>query len=91
TQKEEGALAYDGKQLFKAGAYSTETVDRVGTGDAFDAGFVYGYLTGDINKALKYAVATAALKRTIPGDIALITLKEVEELVAKGEKTDIHR
>jgi len=91
TQKEEGALAYDGKQLFKAGAYSTETVDRVGTGDAFDAGFVYGYLTGDISKALKYAVATAALKRTIPGDIALITLKEVEELVAKGEKTDIHR
>jgi len=91
TQGEEGALAYEENQLFKVDAYTTETVDRVGTGDAFDAGFVYGYLTKGIHKALRYAAATAALKRTIPGDIALVTSEEVEELVAKGGKVDIRR
>ena len=77
----EGAAAWQEGVIHRVGVYPTETVDPVGTGDAFVAGFVYGYLTGDVEKGLRYGAAIAALKRTIPGDIALVTLDEVEELL----------
>jgi len=77
----EGAIAWHEGSVHRVGVYPTETVDPIGTGDAFVAGFVYGYLTGDVEKGLQYGAATAALKRTIPGDIALVTLDEVEELL----------
>lgn len=77
----EGAAAWWEGAIHRVGVYPTETVDPIGTGDAFVAGFVYGYLTGDVEKGLRYGAAIAALKRTIPGDIALVTLDEVEELL----------
>lgn len=77
----EGAMAWQEGAVQRVGIYPTQTVDPIGTGDAFVAGFVYGYLTGDVGKGLHYGAAVAALKRTIPGDIALLTLAEVEELL----------
>ena len=77
----EGAMVWQGGVVQSIGVFPTETVDPIGTGDAFVAGFVYGFLTGNVEKGLRYGAAVAALKRTIPGDIALLTLGEVEELL----------
>jgi 2-dehydro-3-deoxygluconokinase len=57
-----------------------ELVDRVGSGDAYTAGFLYGYLTGDVQKAVEYGDAMSVLKHTIPGDPAYVTLEEVERM-----------
>ncbi len=57
-------------------------VDRVGAGDAFAAGFIAGYLEDGIAKGLAFGNAMGALKMTIPGDAALVSRQEVEELVA---------
>jgi 2-dehydro-3-deoxygluconokinase len=60
-------------------------VDRIGGGDAFMAGFIYGQMKGyDTEQALNFAVAASALKHTIEGDINLATVAEIE-LVVKGD------
>jgi len=56
-------------------------VDRLGAGDAFAAGFIYGYLTEGVQKGMNYGAAMTALKLTIPGDYALVTREEVEKLI----------
>lgn len=62
-----------------------EEVERIGGGDAFDAGFLYGYLTTEgserLTTALRWAAAVAALKYTIVGDMPLIEREEAETLV----------
>jgi len=82
----QGAAAWEKGTMYRVGAYPTETVDPIGTGDAFVAGFVYGYLNGNVERGLRYGAAIAALKRTIPGDVALVTLQEVEELLTTQEQ-----
>jgi 2-dehydro-3-deoxygluconokinase len=66
-----------------------EEAERIGGGDAFDAGFLYGYLTteGDdrMATALRWAAAVAALKYTIVGDMPLVDRADAETLV-KGDK-----
>lgn len=60
-----------------------DIVDRVGGGDSFAAGLIFGLLEyGDEAKALDFAVAASALKHTIPGDLNLVTRGEVERLMA---------
>lgn len=60
-------------------------VDRVGSGDAFAAGMIYGLLTyGDDARALEFATAAGCLKHSVPGDFNMIGLSEVERLV-KGD------
>ena len=62
-----------------------EIFDRVGGGDSFASGLVYGLLSGyDIATALAYAVAHGALAMTTPGDTSMSTLAEVERVVAGG-------
>ena len=57
-------------------------VDRVGGGDSFAAGFICGVLDGrDLGGAIEYAVASSALKHTIPGDFNLVSRGEVETLM----------
>jgi 2-dehydro-3-deoxygluconokinase len=56
-------------------------VDRVGGGDAYSAGFLYGYLTGDVEKAVRYGNAFSALKQTMWGDFCWATLDDVERLL----------
>ncbi len=58
-----------------------DIVDRVGGGDSFAAGLIFGLLEyGDEGRALDYAVAASALKHSIPGDINLATRDEVDRL-----------
>jgi 2-dehydro-3-deoxygluconokinase len=63
-------------------------VDRVGAGDAFSAGLIYGLkvYSGDNQKALNFAAAASCLKHSIPGDFNLATATEVEALMA-GNKS----
>ncbi|MBO4954216.1 MAG: sugar kinase, partial [Clostridia bacterium] len=60
-------------------------VDRVGGGDSFASGLIYGLVTGmPMEDAAEFAVAASALKHTIPGDMNLVTLDEVKTLM-KGD------
>lgn len=67
-----------------------ELVDRMGSGDAYTAGFLFGYLTGDLTKAVAYGDAMSALKHSVPGDHPWATLSEVQRQVKSGE-TKIQR
>ena len=67
-----------------------ELIDRIGSGDAYDAGFLYGFLTGDVANAVRYGDAMSAIKHSVPGDHAWITLEEVEAHV-EGLRTKIVR
>ncbi|CAN5622508.1 sugar kinase [soil metagenome] len=78
-------VLYDGKKLYEAPTYQiTHIVDRVGGGDSFMGGLIYGLLTykGDDQKALNFAVAASCLKHTIYGDFNLVTIDEVEKLMS---------
>lgn len=78
------AIAYSEGKFYKDKTYEVEIVDRVGAGDSFSAGFIYGYLAGDIDKGVKYGVAFSALKHSVPGDLNFATLEEVETLLKGG-------
>jgi 2-dehydro-3-deoxygluconokinase len=67
-------------------------VDRVGGGDSFAAGLIYGLLNGfSDQRALDFAVAASALKHTVPGDFNRVTVEEVQRLVAGGVGGRIQR
>ncbi|MDX1940860.1 MAG: sugar kinase [Saprospiraceae bacterium] len=77
-------VLYDGKTLYESPTYQiTHIVDRVGGGDSFMGGLIYGLLTykDDDQKALNFAVAASCLKHTIKGDFNLVTVDEVEKLM----------
>ena len=77
-------VLYDGEKLFKSREYQiTHIVDRVGGGDSFMGGLIYGLMTwpNDDQKALDFAVAASCLKHTIKGDANLATIEEVEKLM----------
>lgn len=80
------AMLWNGSGFLHSKVYDlTHIVDRVGTGDAFMAGLIYGWVKGnDDQLALEYGVASCALKHSIEGDANLTTISEVEALV-KGE------
>jgi len=78
-------VLYDGNQFYEAPTYQiTHIVDRVGGGDSFMGGLIYGLLTypDDQQKALNFAVAASCLKHTIYGDANLATIEEVEKLMS---------
>lgn len=80
-------VLYNGKDFFQAPTYDiTHITDRVGGGDSFMGGLIYGLLTykNDDQKALNFAVAASCLKHTIEGDYNLATVQEVEKLM-KGD------
>jgi 2-dehydro-3-deoxygluconokinase len=77
-------VLWDGKKLFEAPVYDiTHIVDRVGGGDSFMGGLIYGLITfpGDDQRALNFAVAASCLKHTINGDFNMVNVKEVETLM----------
>lgn len=85
-----GAAVYTGDAYYQATAFEVVAIDRVGAGDAFDAGLIWGYLQGDLQKGLNYGTAMAALKHTLPGDEFNATLEEVEAVI-ESAVTDIQR
>lgn len=79
------ALVYDGQDFYHSKQYEVRIVDRVGSGDSFASGFIYGLVTGmAMKEAAEFGVAASALKHTIPGDLNHATLNDVLGLM-KGD------
>jgi 2-dehydro-3-deoxygluconokinase len=78
-------ILYDGTRLYTAPVFNiTDIVDRVGGGDAFVGGLIYGLKTyGDnLQKALDFAVAASCLKHSIVGDFNMVTVEEAEKIMS---------
>lgn len=76
-------LVYDGKQFHHSRKYDIHLVDRGGGGASFSAGFIYGLLNDmSLAEAGEFAAAASALKQTVLGDFNLVTLEEVNQLLA---------
>jgi 2-dehydro-3-deoxygluconokinase len=74
----------DCKEPYRSKRYEIQIIDRVGGGDSFSGGLIFGLLKKNNTKeALEFAVAASCLKQTIPGDFNLVSLNEVEKL-SKG-------
>ncbi|MCZ6553024.1 MAG: PfkB family carbohydrate kinase, partial [SAR324 cluster bacterium] len=83
TLGDQGSLAFDGN-LLRQPAFPSEPLDRIGAGDAFAAGFLHGWLAGDLARGLVLGNASAALKQTYRGDTTWATREDVLELVESG-------
>ncbi|WP_394338708.1 PfkB family carbohydrate kinase [Haloferax sp. Atlit-4N] len=91
TRGDEGALAHHQGVTYEQPAFETDTVDAIGTGDAFVGAYLARRIEDDdVPVALAYAAATAALKLTISGDLAIVTPEEVEHVLSEST-TDIAR
>lgn len=76
------ATLYDGINFYKSQTYDiTFIVDRIGSGDSFMAGLIYGLIHYNDQKALEFAVAASCLKHSIYGDANLASIEEVENLM----------
>ena len=78
-----GGVLYDGERLYASRRYDiTHIVDRVGGGDSFMGGLIYGLRHYEgLQQALEFAVAASALKHTIYGDYNRVSAQEVETLM----------
>jgi 2-dehydro-3-deoxygluconokinase len=76
----DGAVCCFG-DITRAPSFPVTEVDRVGAGDAFDAGLIHGYLNGDIPYGLQFGMAMAAIKHSIPGDEFISSAEEVHFLL----------
>jgi 2-dehydro-3-deoxygluconokinase len=83
----EGAVALQEGKFFRGEPFKAKPIERLGGGDAFNAGFLYGYSLGGVAEALRYGNALAALKYSIPGDMAFITKEELEQVLAGGSSS----
>jgi 2-dehydro-3-deoxygluconokinase len=86
TRNDWGAICWAGGKFYEAANRADlEILDRVGGGDSFASGLIYGFMaTGDPQKAVEYGAAHGALAMTTPGDTSMATLAEVEKLVRGG-------
>lgn len=76
-------LLWNGEKLFRSREYDMPAiVDRIGGGDAFMAGLIYGLLHKSDAEALEFAVAASVLKHSVPGDANYVTVEEVNQLVS---------
>lgn len=78
-------ILYDGARMYAGEVFNiTDIVDRVGGGDAFVGGLIYGLRTygRDMQKALDFAVAASCLKHSVVGDFNRVTVDEVEKIMA---------
>lgn len=77
------AVLYDGKDFYHAPTYHLRIVDRVGGGDSFGAGLIYGILNDKSPQdALNFAVAASALKHSVEGDFNRVSVEDVERLAS---------
>lgn len=87
-----GSMIYSASEdrFYEEAPYSDiEVVDRIGSGDAYISGVLYGLLAkeGDYQRALEYGNAVSALKNTIPGDLLCTDLKEIEGIIKEHKAT----
>lgn len=92
NQNKWAALFYDGTDFFFSKEYEMMIVDRLGGGDSFSAGLIYSILNGkDSQSSLDFAVAASCLKHSIEGDFNMVSVDEVEKLVAGNATGRIQR
>lgn len=86
TVNDWGAIAWHDGEFYQSKEYPMlEILDRVGGGDSFASGLVYGFLEfNDAQKAVEYGAAHGALAMTTPGDTTMASLAEVEKIVGGG-------
>lgn len=87
-----GSVVYDARKdiYFEEEPYrDIEVVDRIGSGDAYISGALYGLLANDFDceKAMQYGNATSAVKNTIPGDLPSSNLEEIETIIKAHNQT----
>ena len=86
------AMLYQDGESYFSRRYDIAIVDRVGGGDSFGAGLIYGALNGmESQQSLEWAVAASCLKHTIPGDYNRVTVAEVEALVGGDASGRVQR
>ncbi len=78
------AIVYADGEVHQGPEFEIEIVDRVGAGDSFAGGFLFGYLIDGPAAGVRYGVAISALKQTNPGDLVWATREEVERILAGG-------
>jgi 2-dehydro-3-deoxygluconokinase len=86
TRNDWGAICWAGGEFYEApNRPDLEILDRVGGGDSFASGLIYGFLRfNDPQQAVDYGAAHGALAMTTPGDTSMASLAEVEALVKGG-------
>lgn len=87
-----GSVMYDAKKdtYYEEEPYrDIEVVDRIGSGDAYISGALYGLLANDFDcaKAIRYGNATSAVKNTIPGDLPSSNLEEIDTIIQAHNQT----
>lgn len=86
------AMLYADGEFHRSRRYDVRIVDRVGGGDSFAAGLIYGRATGmDAQAALEFAVAASCLKHSVSGDFNLVSVAEVENLVGGDASGRVQR
>jgi len=87
------AMIYNGEEFYESKRYEINPIiDRVGGGDSFSGGLIYGLLTMPTQgEALEFAVAASALKQTIPGDFNLASVDEVKALAGGSANGRVQR
>lgn len=85
-------MFYDGKDFVQSRKYGIHIVDRIGAGDSFAAGLIYGLLDGMTGEdALNFAVAASCLKHSIHGDFNLVSRSEIETLMTGSGSGRVER
>lgn len=85
-------LLYDGEEFHLSKEYHMKIVDRVGGGDSFGAGLIYGLLSGKTaGSALEFAVAASCLKHSVEGDFNHVSVDEVESLAGGDASGRVQR
>jgi len=85
------SLALHEDSVISASPVEFDIVDRFGTGDAFFAGFLYGYLEQGVPYGLQFGNALCALAHTIEGDVAEVSVEEVLDLLHAGYSHQVKR
>jgi 2-dehydro-3-deoxygluconokinase len=88
------AVIWDARNgtMVQSQRYDVRLIDRIGGGDSFAAGLIFGIVTGrPATEALRFAVGASALKQTIPGDFNRISVEEVDRLVAGDASGRVQR
>ena len=86
------ACLFDGNEFYQSRSYELQVVDRIGAGDAFAAGLIYGLLSqrGHL-AALEFATAAACLKHSLAGDFSLVSAPEIDALLAGNTTGRVQR
>ena len=86
------SMLYDGNEFYQANEYDVHIVDRVGGGDSFVAGLIYGFLNNMSNEdSLEFATAASCLKHSIEGDFNLVSVDEVKSLALGNASGRVQR